>query len=54
MRFVLDNEYKKLVTEVGQIKSRVRKETENMYNAQLRDQQETIERLTQQNAKLVS
>ena len=33
MRFVLDNEYKKLVNEVGQIKARVRQETENLFNA---------------------
>ena len=54
MRYVLDSEYKKLVNEVGTIKSKVRRETENLYNAQLRDQEATIERLTDQNATLSS
>lgn len=52
MRYVLDSEYKKLVNEVGTIKSKVRRDTENLYNAQLRDQEATIERLTDQNSTL--
>jgi hypothetical protein len=54
MRGTLDEEYKKVIGEIGEIKTRVRNEVRLEYEVKIQDLEFNLDRVTKQNSDLIT
>ena len=54
MRVLLDDEYKKVITEIGEVKNRVRNEVRLEYEVKVQDLEFNVDRLTKLNSELMT
>jgi hypothetical protein len=54
MRFMLDDEYKKVISEIGEIKTRVRNEVRLEYEVKVQDLEFNLDRVSKQNSELMT
>ena len=54
MRGLLDDEYKKVISEIGDVKNRVRNEVRLEYEVKVQDLEFNVDRLSKLNSELMS